>query len=60
MNERVIELSLDLNCKTSGPVVHLTQFDKGVSIHLSASLDGAFFSLSGTTVILKGIDARKG
>lgn len=60
MNERVIELSLDLNCKTSGPVVHLTQFDKGVSIRLSASLDGAFFSLSGTTVILKGIDARKG
>lgn len=60
MNERVIELSLDLNCKTSGPVVHLTQFDKGVSIHLSAYLDGTFFSLSGTTVVLKGIDARKG
>lgn len=60
MNERVIELSLDLNCKTSGPVVHLTQFDKGVSIHLSAYLDGSFFSLSGTTVVLKGIDARKG
>ncbi len=57
MNDYIAEITLDLNCERSCQTIMLTQFDKGKKIHLTVTANGAPYSVSGCSVVMKGINS---
>ena len=56
MNDYIAEITLDLNCERSCQTIMLTQFDKGKKIHLTVTANGAPYSVSGCSVVMKGVN----
>lgn len=57
MNDYIAEITLDLNCERSCQTIMLTQFDKGKKIHLTVTANGAPYSVSGCSVVMKGVNS---
>ncbi|MEE1262810.1 BppU family phage baseplate upper protein, partial [Ruminococcus sp.] len=57
MNDYIAEITLDLNCERSCKTVMLTQFDKGKKIHLTVTANGSPYSVSGCSVVMKGVNS---
>ena len=57
MNDYISEITLDLNCERSCRTIMLTQFDKGKKIHLTVKANGEPYSVSGCSVVLKGVNS---
>lgn len=57
MNDYIAEITLDLNCERSCKTVMLTQFDKGKKIHLNVTANGSPYSVSGCSVVMKGVNS---
>ena len=57
MNDYIREITLDLNCERSCQTIMLTQFDKGKKIHLTVKANGAPYSVSGCSVVMKGVNS---
>ena len=57
MNDYIAEISLDLNCERSCQTIMLTQFDKGKKIHLTVTANGEPYSVSGCSVVMKGVNS---
>ena len=56
MNDYIADITLDLNCERSCQTIMLTQFDKGKKIHLTVTANGAPYSVSGCSVVMKGVN----
>ncbi|MBQ2280585.1 MAG: BppU family phage baseplate upper protein [Ruminococcus sp.] len=56
MNDYIAEITLDLNCERSCQTIMLTQFDKGKKIHLTVTANGEPYSVSGCSVVMKGVN----
>ena len=59
MNDYIAEITLDLNCERSCKTVMLTQFDKGKKIHLTVTANGSPYSVSGCSVLMKGLNSDR-
>ena len=57
MNDYIAEITLDLNCERSCQTIMLTQFDKGKKIHLTVTANGEPYSVSGCSVVMKGVNS---
>ena len=57
MNDYIADITLDLNCERSCQTIMLTQFDKGKKIHLTVTANGAPYSVSGCSVVMKGVNS---
>ena len=57
MNDYISEITLDLNCERSCRTIMLTQFDKGKKIHLTVTANGEPYSVSGCSVVMKGVNS---
>ena len=57
MNDYIADITLDLNCERSCKTIMLTQFDKGKKIHLTVTANGAPYSVSGCSVVMKGVNS---
>ena len=57
MNDYISVITLDLNCERSCRTIMLTQFDKGKKIHLTVKANGEPYSVSGCSVVLKGVNS---
>ena len=57
MNDYIADITLDLNCERSCKTVMLTQFDKGKKIHLTVTANGSPYSVSGCSVVMKGVNS---
>ena len=57
MNDYIADITLDLNCERSCQTIMLTQFDKGKKIHLTVTANGAPYSVSGCSVVMKGANS---
>ena len=57
MNDYIAEITLDLNCERSCQTILMTQFDKGKKIHLTVTANGEPYSVSGCSVVMKGVNS---
>ena len=55
MNEFVYELTLDLNCAKTPPVICSGQFDKGRKFEFTITANGEPFDITGCSAVLKGV-----
>ena len=54
MNEYIADITLDLDCRKTSPKICAGQYDKGRKIRIHITANGADYSASGATAVIKG------